>query len=299
MSGILSVVGTPIGNLEDLSPRAARVLADADIIACEDTRVTRKLLTRAPTHARLVAYHARNETVRTPELVRAVASGSRVALTTDAGMPGLSDPGGKLVAACAAAGVRIEVIPGPSAAAAALVVSGLPTARFVFEGFLPRTRAGRRRRLEALAAEERTIVLFEAPHRLVESLTDMAEVLGPRRAAVARELTKVHEEVIRETLPELVARFTDTPPRGEITVVIEGTTPAAPLVDEDELARAVADEVARGSTKRDAISLVARGRGISKRIVYQAAVGAVDGEVEGDGDVEGDGEGGAGEGPGG
>jgi 16S rRNA (cytidine1402-2'-O)-methyltransferase len=173
MAGLLSVVATPIGNLNDLSPRAAAALGDADVIACEDTRVTRKLLTRVESRAKLIAYHARNERVRVPELVRRVAAGDRVALVTDAGTPGVSDPGQRLVAACLDAGLRVEVVPGPSAALAALVLSGLPTARFVFEGFLPRTASQRRRRLRVLATEERTIVLFESPHRLEESLADM------------------------------------------------------------------------------------------------------------------------------
>ncbi len=225
MSGILSIVGTPIGNLDDLSPRAARTLARADIIACEDTRVTRVLLQRAVPdrgHAKLLAMHARNEQARVPELVRAIAGGSRVALVTDAGMPGLSDPGHRLIEACVKAGHRVEVIPGPSAIPAALVASGLPTARFVFDGFLPRTGSARRKRIEAVATEERTLVIFEAPHRLVASLKDLAELLGPRRAAVARELTKLHEEVIRGPLPELAGRFADSGARGEVTIVIEG-----------------------------------------------------------------------------
>ena len=166
MSGVLSVVATPIGNLDDLSPRAARTLARADIIACEDTRVTRVLLQRVVPdrgHAKLLAVHARNERARVPELVRAVASGTHVALVTDAGMPGLSDPGHHVIEACVEAGLRVEVIPGPSAVPAALVASGLPTARFVFDGFLPRTAGARRRRIEALAPEERTLVIFEAP----------------------------------------------------------------------------------------------------------------------------------------
>ncbi|HEV2686718.1 MAG TPA: 16S rRNA (cytidine(1402)-2'-O)-methyltransferase, partial [Actinomycetota bacterium] len=161
MSGVLSVVATPIGNLDDLSPRAARTLARADIIACEDTRVTRVLLQRAVPdrgHAKLLAVHARNERARVPELVRAVAGGSHVALVTDAGMPGLSDPGHRVIEACVDAGLRVEVIPGPSAVPAALVASGLPTARFVFDGFLPRTATARRRRIEVLAREERTLV---------------------------------------------------------------------------------------------------------------------------------------------
>jgi 16S rRNA (cytidine1402-2'-O)-methyltransferase len=276
MSGILSIVGTPIGNLDDLSPRAARTLARADVIACEDTRVTRVLLQRAVPdrgRAKLLAVHARNEAARVPEIVRAIAGGSRVALVTDAGMPGLSDPGHRLIEACAEAGLAVEVIPGPSAVPAALVASGLPTARFVFDGFLPRTASARRRRLQTLAKEERTIVLFEAPHRLAASLQDMADVLGARRAAIARELTKVHEEVIRATLPELARRFAEVPARGEVTVVIEGAPDeVVPAVTAGGLAEQVAGEVSAGLVKRDAIAAVAVRNRVSKKIVYQAVL---------------------------
>jgi 16S rRNA (cytidine1402-2'-O)-methyltransferase len=276
VSGTLSVVATPIGNLDDLSPRAARTLASADVIACEDTRVTRALLNaRVPeARARLVALHARNEAARVPELVRAVASGSRVALATDAGMPGISDPGHRLVEACAEAGLRVEVVPGPSAVLSALVASGLPTARFVFEGFLPRTGGGRRRRLEALAAEERTLVLFESPHRAAESLRDVAAVLGgARRAVVARELTKMHEEIARGTLDELAARAAEDPFRGEITLVVEGAAPReAAEPDAESLADAVARRVRAGETKKDAIAAVAAEQKVRKRAVYDAVI---------------------------
>ena len=277
MSGVLSVVATPIGNLDDLSPRAARTLGRADVIACEDTRVTRVLLQRTVPdrgHAKLLAVHARNEAQRVPELVRAIAGGARVALVTDAGMPGLSDPGHKLVEACAEAGLRVEVVPGPSAVPAALVASGLPTARFVFDGFLPRTASARRRRIESLAGEERTLVLFEAPHRLIATLRDLAVILGPRRAAVARELTKVHEETLRDTLPELVAHFEAVPPRGETTIVVAGS-PAqdrARAADTADLAAQVADEIAAGHSKRDAIAAVAAHNDIPKKVVYQAVL---------------------------
>jgi 16S rRNA (cytidine1402-2'-O)-methyltransferase len=275
MSGILSIVATPIGNLGDLSPRAAQTLAQADVIACEDTRVARVLLSRVPerTRARLVAYHARNAAQRTPELVRAIASGARVALTTDAGMPGLSDPGHTLVAACAEAGVRIEVIPGPSAVTAALIASGLPTARFVFEGFLPRAAGALRRRLTELASEPRTIVFFESPHRLAATLRAMAEVLGARPGALARELTKVHEEVIRGSLDELAARFDDEQPRGEFTIVVGG----APASDElaasaVDLAADVNARVRAGEARKEAIAEVARARRVPKKVVYQAVL---------------------------
>jgi 16S rRNA (cytidine1402-2'-O)-methyltransferase len=275
MSGLLSVVGTPIGNLDDLSPRAARTLAAADVIACEDTRVARTLLSRVPSaRARLVALHARNERVRAPELVRAIAGGAHVALTTDAGMPGLSDPGHLLVAACVEAGVRIEIVPGPSAVTAALVASGLPTARFVFEGFLPRTGTARRRRLEQLKDEERTIVIFEAPHRVAESLKAIAEVLGARRAAVVREITKIHEEAVRAPLPELAALAKDKQIRGEITIVIEGAQPQPKTTDAADLVAAVRAREAAGETRRDAIAAVAKERGVPKNSVYKAVTDA-------------------------
>jgi len=282
MSGVLSVVATPIGNLEDLSPRAARTLARADIIACEDTRVTRVLLQRAVPdrgHAKLLAVHARNERARVPELVRAVASGARVALVTDAGMPGLSDPGHHVIEACAEAGLRVEVIPGPSAVPAALVASGLPTARFVFDGFLPRTASARRRRIEALSREERTLVVFDAPHRLVDSLQALADGLGPRRAAVARELTKIHEEVVRGTLPELAGRFADSGARGEVTIVIEGAAaPEKMSSNAGSLAAEVAAEMSAGMGKRESIAAVAARNGVPKKIVYQAVLDNAPGE---------------------
>ena len=261
MSGVLSVVATPIGNLEDLSPRAARTLARADIIACEDTRVTRVLLQRAVPdrgHAKLLAVHARNERARVPELVRAVASGARVALVTDAGMPGLSDPGHHVIEACAEAGLRVEVIPGPSAVPAALA---------------------RRRRIEALSREERTLVVFEAPHRLVDSLQALADGLGPRRAAVARELTKIHEEVVRGTLPELAGRFADSGARGEVTIVIEGApAPEKKSSNAGGLAAEVAAEMSAGMGKRESIAAVAARNGVPKKIVYQAVLDNAPGE---------------------
>lgn len=270
MAGLLRVVATPIGNLDDLSPRAGRALADADVIACEDTRVTRKLLSRVESRARLIAYHARNERERTPELVGRVASGEHVTLVTDAGTPGLSDPGQRLIAACVEAGLRVEVVPGPSAAVAALVVSGLPTARFVFEGFLPRTKGDRRRRLERLAGEERTLVFFEAPHRAAESLGDMAEILGPRRAAFARELTKMHEEVVRGTLDELAARADGV--RGEVTIVVAGAEPRKREPSREEIVSSLRAMIGSGTPKKEAIATVASELGVAKRLVYQTAL---------------------------
>jgi 16S rRNA (cytidine1402-2'-O)-methyltransferase len=272
MAGLLSIVATPIGNLDDLSPRAARALEKADVIACEDTRVTRKLLTRVQTRAKLVPYHAQNERSRTPDLVHRVAAGERVALVTDAGTPGVSDPGQRLIAACVQAGLRIEIVPGPSAAIAALVLSGLPGARFVFEGFLPRTATARRRRLRDLVREERTLVLFESPHRLPESIEDMLAILGDRRAAVVRELTKMHEEVLRGSLSGLLEMVRDGV-RGEVTLVIEGVGESGELRAEPaviaERLRALIDD---GVTKKDAIASVASELGVSKKDVYQVAL---------------------------
>ena len=270
MAGLLRVVATPIGNLDDLSPRAARALAEADVIACEDTRVTRKLLSRVSSRARLVSYHARNERERTPELVHRVAKGEKVALVTDAGTPGLSDPGQRLIAACIDAGLRVEVVPGPTAAVAALVLSGLPTARFVFEGFLPRTKGERRRRLERLAAEERTLVFFEAPHRITQTLRDMSEVLGPRKVALARELTKLYEEVVRGTLPELAERAEGL--RGEITVVVAGAEPRSPDAAPADIATRLRELMRAGTSKKEAIAAVAAELGVSKKLVYQTAL---------------------------
>jgi 16S rRNA (cytidine1402-2'-O)-methyltransferase len=271
MAGLLSVVATPIGNLNDLSPRAAKALAEADVIACEDTRVTRKLLTRVDTHAKLVAYHARNERARAPELVRRVAAGDRVALVTDAGTPGISDPGNALVTACLEAGLRVEVVPGPSAVVAALVLSGLPTARFAFEGFLPRTATQRRRRLRALAAEERTIVLFESPHRLAASLDDVIDALGDRPAAMARELTKMHEEVVRGRLSDLRTRA-EAGVRGEVTLVIAGADGEPEASEPADVAGRLRAAMASGLTKKEAIAGVAADLEIPKKDVYKVAV---------------------------
>jgi 16S rRNA (cytidine1402-2'-O)-methyltransferase len=272
MAGLLSVVATPIGNLDDLSPRAARVLGRADVIACEDTRVTRKLLTRVETRAKLVPYHAQNERSRTAELVHRVAAGELVALVTDAGTPGISDPGHRLIEACANAGLRIEIIPGPSAAIAALVLSGLPSARFAFEGFLPRTATARRRRMREIAGEERTLVLFESPHRIADSIEDMLEVFGDRRASVVRELTKIHEEALRGRLSELLEAVRGGV-RGEVTVVVEGAghqkETHAEATEVAERLRALIDE---GRTKKDAIASVASELAVSKKDVYRIAI---------------------------
>jgi len=272
--GIL-VVGTPIGNLEDLSPRAQRALSEADAIFCEDTRVTAKLAARFGIRTPRISCPAPREKARVAELLERLERGETVALVSDAGMPVLSDPGAALVTAAAAAGFPVRVVPGPSAASAALAVSGLPAVPHVFLGFLP-ARAGERRRfLEELAGRTETLVWFEAPHRLAESLAEAARVLGPRRACVARELTKLHEEAARGTLTELAGRFAGRgAARGEATVVVEGRGTAAPAkaAGGDSLDVRIAAALAAGTDKRAIARELARETGLPSRRIYARAV---------------------------
>jgi 16S rRNA (cytidine1402-2'-O)-methyltransferase len=240
--GRLDVVATPIGNLSDLSPRAQEVLAAADVIAAEDTRHTRTLLQSIGVSRPLVSLHAHNETSRVPELLARLAAGESVALVSDAGTPLLSDPGYELVSEASRAGCEVRAIPGPSAITAALAVAGLPTDRFCFEGFLPARSSERRARLSDIASEQRTMVFFEAPHRIEECLVDLAAVFGAeRRAAVARELTKAHETTYRGTLSELalLAKNEANFARGEITIVVQGAPATSNAVDAHFLERAV------------------------------------------------------------
>jgi 16S rRNA (cytidine1402-2'-O)-methyltransferase len=273
MAGTLWLVGTPIGNLGDVTERARRTLADVDLIACEDTRRARTLLAHLDIRgARLVTFFEGNERRRVPELLEHLRAGRDVAVVSDAGMPGLSDPGERLVRSAVAEGIEVEVVPGPSAAVAALVVSGLPAARFVFEGFLPRKPGDRRNRLAQLAPDPRTVILFESPRRLGTLLGEAAEVLGHRRAAVVRELTKLHQEVVRGALPELAARYKDEDVRGEVVVVIEGR----PARSGPEELRALADRVqamaAEGVPRREAASRVAEETGTSTNALYRASL---------------------------
>ncbi|RAG81566.1 16S rRNA (cytidine(1402)-2'-O)-methyltransferase [Streptacidiphilus pinicola] len=277
MTGLLVLAGTPIGDVEDAPPRLAKELAEADVVAAEDTRRLRRLaqaLEVAPT-GRIVSYFEGNEVGRTPELVEALLGGARVLLVTDAGMPSVSDPGYRLVAAAVEAGVRITAVPGPSAVLTALALSGLPVDRFCFEGFLPRKGGERGARLRELVAEPRTMVFFESPHRIEESLKAMAEAFGAERAAaVCRELTKTYEEVKRGALGDLAAWAADGV-RGEITVVVEGAPAAAPAaVDAAELARRVALRVDAGEHRKEAIAAVAVEAGLPKREVFDAVVAA-------------------------
>ena len=270
--GRLTLVGTPIGNLEDASPRSIRTLEEADVVACEDSRRTRKLLAHFGIKVReLVVYNDGNERRRAEDLVVRIEKGATVALVSDAGMPGLSDPGYRLVKACVDRGLPVEVVPGPTAVVSALAVSGLPPGRFVFEGFLPRKSGERRRRIEELVDEPRTIVLFESPHRIVDSLTDLLDGFGDRPAAVVRELTKLYEEAQRGTLSELLERAQERSPRGEIVLVIGGAIhddkPKVPPEGLARRARALMDE---GIDRKAALARVAREAGVPKREVFDS-----------------------------
>ncbi|MDP8960386.1 MAG: 16S rRNA (cytidine(1402)-2'-O)-methyltransferase [Actinomycetota bacterium] len=274
--GRLVVVSTPIGNLGDLSPRAAETLRRADLVAAEDTRRTGRLLAHVRSDAPQVSFHEHNEDQRLPDLLARVTAGQTVALVTDAGTPGISDPGYRLVRACVRSGLRVDAVPGPSAVLHALVVSGLPTDRFAFEGFLPRRQTARSRRLAELATEPRTIVFYASPHRAVADLEDLAAGLGPDRpAALCRELTKLHEEVIRAPLGELAERVRAGELRGEVTLVVSGLPAASrPKPEPGELAEEVRRRVVTGTSKKSAIAEVAAEAGVPKREVYQAVVDA-------------------------
>jgi 16S rRNA (cytidine1402-2'-O)-methyltransferase len=273
--GRLVVCATPIGNLGDASPRLAEALASADLIACEDTRQTRKLLAHLGVSARLVSYHDANESARAAQLAGEIAGGAKVALVSDAGMPAVSDPGHDLVGACLERGLPVEVVPGPSAVLAALVVSGLPTDRFSFEGFPSRKASARAAALEELAGERRTMVFFEAPHRVLATLEAMIAAFGPERpCAVTRELTKLHEQVLRGTLAEVRDRLAEQGPRGEITLVVAGAPEAPDETGEADLVAEVAGLVEAGASTRDAVSEVAGRSGRPRRALYQAVLRA-------------------------
>jgi len=273
--GRLVVAGTPIGNVEDAPPRLLRLLASADVIAAEDTRRLRQLCGRlgvTPT-GRVVSYYEHNESGRSDDLVAQAAAGATVLLVTDAGMPTVSDPGYRIISAAVAAGVRVTTAPGPTAVVAALAVAGLPTDRFTFEGFPPRKPGERSRAFAALADEPRTMVFFEAPHRLADTLTAMAEAFGPqRRAAVCRELTKTYEEVRRGGVAELAAWVAGLAKIGEVTLVVAGATPVEAR-PEDHVA-AVQARVAAGERLKEAVTAVAEATGVPKRALYEAALAA-------------------------
>jgi 16S rRNA (cytidine1402-2'-O)-methyltransferase len=272
MAGRLYVVATPIGNLEDITYRAVRVLGECDLIACEDTRQTRKLLDHYAIGKPTLSYHEHNEAERTVDLMVRLRGGATVALVSDAGVPLVSDPGYRLVCAAVAEGIPVEPIPGPSALLAALSASGLPTDQFHFAGFLPPKHGQRARALEALRGIDATLVFFEAPHRIVATLEAVEQVMGPRQVVVARELTKLYEEFLRglagEVRTVLAARDSV---KGEITLLVGKAE--APAAGDTPLEEAVAGLVSRGVARMDAIKQVARERGLPKREVYQRVLG--------------------------
>jgi len=266
------LAATPIGRAADAPPRLATELAGADVVAAEDTRRLKRLAAELGVEVagRVVSYFEGNEAARTPALLESLQHGERVLLVTDAGMPSVSDPGYRLVAAAVEHDIAVTAVPGPSAVLTALAVSGLPVDRFCFEGFLPRKAGERSRRLEALAEEPRTMVFFEAPHRTAATLQAMAAAFGgQRRAAACRELTKTHEEVRRAGLAEL-AGWAEAGVRGEVTLVVEGAAPTSVVPAEEDLAALVADAEATGLSRRDAVLEVARRTGLPKRVVYDA-----------------------------
>jgi 16S rRNA (cytidine1402-2'-O)-methyltransferase len=277
--GVLYVVATPIGNLEDVSPRALRILSEVAVIACEDTRHSARLLSPNLIRTPTVSYFEHNEERRTPELIERLRRGESVAIITDAGTPAISDPGYRLVRAALAAGIRVAAVPGPSAVVAAISISGLPTDRFTFEGFLPQRTSARRRALEPLGREPRTMVFFEAARRLEETLAEMGAVFGAdREAAVVREITKTFEESVRGTLAELHARFSAIEPRGEIVIVVAGapasaaTATAIDRVDASGSAVTVEALCDAGISLKDASAVVAKLTGASRRELYQQAL---------------------------
>ncbi len=271
MSGTLYLVATPIGNLGDLSPRAAQVLSEADFIAAEDTRVSMKLLSHLALRRPLVSYHQHNRASAGPAILARLLAGESCALVTDAGTPAISDPGEDLVRLCADNGVPVQAVPGCCALITALAVSGLATGRFVFEGFLPVNRGERRERLAKLACEERTMIFYEAPHRLRATLDDLLSAFGDRPAALCRELTKLHEETLRLTLAQASDYYRDREPRGEYVIVLAGGEPEAGLSLEEGTARVLALR-AEGVKMKDAVRQVVAATGLGRNELYQAAL---------------------------
>ena len=269
--GTLYIVGTPIGNLEDISLRALRILGEVDLIAAEDTRRTRKLLTHYEINTPLTSYHEHNKLAKLDELLSTLQQ-KDVALVSEAGMPGLSDPGYELIEAAIARGIPVSPVPGPSALITALVVSGLPTVGFLYLGFLPRRQKQRRQLLASVTGEKRTLVAFEAPHRLHASLADLKAVLGDRRIAIARELTKLHEEVWRGSVSQALAHFEENPPRGEFTLVIEGAKEERVTWNEERVVEMLAELMSEGIDRKEAVKVVSELAGWPKREVYKVAL---------------------------
>lgn len=275
MSGTLYLIATPIGNLGDLSPRAAAVLESADFVAAEDTRVTMKLLSHLGLKKTMVSYHEHNKASAGPAILARLLAGESCALATDAGTPAISDPGEDLVRLCAESGVEVQAVPGCCALISALAVSGLPTGRFAFEGFLPANKAQRRERLQGLLGEERTLIFYEAPHRLRVTLDDLLAAFGDRRVALCRELTKLHEETMRTTLAQAVEWYREREPKGEYVLVLDGAErreeSAVTLERGVEL---VLERRARGERMKDAVRQVASDTGLARNELYDAALEA-------------------------
>ncbi len=274
MSGTLYIVSTPIGNLGDITARALDTLRACDFVAAEDTRVAMRLLSHFGISKPLVSYYEHNRRERGEEVVRRILSGEDCALTTDAGTPVVSDPGGMLVAQCREAGIPVFTIPGPCALISAFSLAGLESTRFTFEGFLSVNRKNRREHLDSLRTERRPMIFYEAPHKLLATLEDFAEVFGPERGLlVARELTKTHEESFRTTLADALARYRETPPRGEFVLVVDGAPDAPPADAADAFAAALEaarEKVAEGASVRDAARYAAEAYGVARNAVYEA-----------------------------
>lgn len=275
MSGTLYLIATPIGNLGDLSPRAAAVLESADFVAAEDTRVTMNLLSHLGLKKTMVSYHEHNKASAGPAILARLLAGESCALATDAGTPAISDPGEDLVRLCAESGVAVQAVPGCCALISALAVSGLPTGRFAFEGFLPANKAQRRERLQGLLGEERTLIFYEAPHRLRAMLDDLLAAFGDRRVALCRELTKLHEETMRTTLAQAVEWYREREPKGEYVLVLEGAEQREEgAVTLERGVELVLERRARGERMKDAVRQVASDTGLARNELYDAALEA-------------------------
>ncbi len=270
--GILYIVSTPIGNLEDITLRALRILKEVGVIAAEDTRHTRHLLDRYQISTQLTSYHDHNKEEKAPVLVARMLEGTSVALVSDAGTPGISDPGYFLINLAADQKVPVVPVPGATAAIAALSVSGLPTDRFVFEGFLPAKHLARMKRLQVLAMEKRTLILYEAPHKILKTLADMLEIFGDRRAVITRELTKMHEETMRGPLSEILKRLQAGPVRGEFTIVVHGESPDPMKQDIDTAAYLKELMLHRGRSRTEAVAAAAEELGLPKKEVYRESL---------------------------
>ena len=277
MAGKLYLVATPIGNLNDISDRAARTLEEVDFIAAEDTRVTQKLLNRLGIKKTLISYYKHNSRQSGEYILKRLLDEEDCALVTDAGTPGISDPGEEVVRLCSDTGIEILTIPGPCAAISALTLSGLPTGRFTFEGFLSTSRKSRFEHLEELKTEKRTMIFYEAPHKLNRTLNDMLTVFGDRCISLSRELTKIHEETIRCHISEAISHFSETPPRGEFVIIIEGITDTTANNDDFSDAFAIAiDYRDKGYSAKDAAKKTSDETGISKNAIYKALISDVE-----------------------